>query len=121
MSKKRDREHLERLNAAHDSLFPDIDAMSDLEVQRALDEFGVDREALRAQFHTAANRLAHQLRVDGASVPPYLSRALEQLSDARQLPKQPRRALEKAKALLSEAFESATRPRSLEIVGAYRG
>ena len=122
MSKKRDKEYLDRLNAVYDTMFQDIEAMSDVEVRQVLEDAGIDREDSRRTFSDRIRQIAYRAgstRRDG--VPPYLSRALEQHRDPRNLPNDRRRALAVAGSYLAELMSRATGPAPLQIVGAYRG
>jgi ATP-dependent Clp protease ATP-binding subunit ClpA len=120
MPKSRDRETLEHINATYDALFNDVAEMPTQEVRRALRDLGADHEVLRESLHKLANQLARSLRAAGHSAPPYLLRVIEQSADAKELPKDPKRALEKAKKYLADLFEPAS-PQGPEIIAAFRG
>ncbi len=121
MSKKRDNDPLDRINAAYDAAFNDIAEMSQADVRRALAEAGVDRDQLRARLHERANQLARQMRSAGESAPPALKRLLEQTADSRELPDHPQRAFEKASKYLSNLLGPAPSTAPPQIVGAFRG
>ncbi len=121
MSKKRDNDPLDRINAAYDAAFNDVAEMSQTDVRGALAEAGVDRDQLRARLHERANQLARQMRSAGESAPSALKRLLEQTADSRELPDHPQRAFEKASKYLSNLFGPAPSPAPLQIVGAFRG
>jgi hypothetical protein len=121
MSKKRDKERLERMTSVYDAIFNEIEDMSRADVQRALADTGADREELRARFHEVAKDLAHRLRVRGDGAPHYLTRVLEQHADATHLPVDRNRAFAKAKQYLTALLGPPSYSGGLEIVGAYRG
>jgi len=54
MSKKRDKEQLDRINATFDALFNDADDKPIEEVRRALADAGIDRAALRETLNARA-------------------------------------------------------------------
>lgn len=121
MSKKRDKEDLDRINATYDVLFNDVAEMPLEDVRRALSDLGVDREALRKSLHDSATQLARSLRASGQSAPPHLTRVIEQSADATALPRDPKRALDKAKQYLADLLGPAASPGKLEIISAFRG
>lgn len=119
MSKKRDNEDLDRIDATYDALFNNLDEVPIEEVRRALADAGVDRSALRERLHERANAMARAGRASGRSASPALARLLEQTGDARTLPTDPTRALDKAKRYLAELFSPGTG--GTQVVGAFRG
>jgi hypothetical protein len=121
MSKKKDKEDLDRLNATYDAIFNDVAEMPLEDVRRALEDLGVDREALRNSLHSLTTRLARDLRTSGQSAPPYLSRVIEQSADVTELPQDPKRALDKAKQYLDGLLGPVVTPGRLEISAAFRG
>jgi len=119
MSKKRDNEDLDRIDATYDALFNNLDEVPIEEVRRALADAGVDRSALRERLHERANAMARAGRASGRSAPPALARLLEQTGDARTLTADPTRALDKAKRYLADLFSPGTG--GAQVVGAFRG
>lgn len=121
MSKKRDNDPLDRINAAYDAAFNDLAETSQADIRGALAEAGVDRDQLRARLHERANQLARQMRSAGESASPALKRLLEQTADSRELPDHPQRALDKASKYLSNLFGAPPSAAPLQVVGAFRG
>jgi len=120
MSKKRDKEQLDRINATYDALFNDGDDMPIEEVRRALADAGIDRVALREALNARAKEIARASWAKGAAAPPALTRVIEQTGDDSKLPADPKRALDKAKQYMANLFGGSGGGRS-EIVGAFRG
>lgn len=121
MSKKRDNEELDRINALYDALFNDPDDVPIEDVRRLLADAGIDRAALRERLHAKASDLARTGRAEGRVVSPALRRLLDQTGDAASLPADPKRALEKAQQYLAELFGGGPTANDIQIVGAFRG
>jgi len=119
MNKKRDNEDLDRIEATYDALFNDSDEMPIEDVRRALAAAGIDRSVLRERLHERANAMARAGRAKGQSASPALARLLEQTGDARTLPADPKRALDKAKRYLADLFTPGTG--GAQVVGSFRG
>ncbi len=121
MSKKRDKEQLDRINATYDAIFNDMEDLPIEEVRRALAEAGVDRTALREGLHESASALARRIRAKGQGAPEGLKRLIDQTGDPTMLSADPARALDKAKQYLGHIFGPVTPSATPGIVGAFRG
>lgn len=121
MSKKRDKEELDRINATYDALYNDLEAMSIEDVRRALADAGIDRTALRERLNLRANEMARAGRAEGHGASEALKRLLEQAGDPTSLPPDPTRAFEKAKRYMTSLFGGNPAGAQVQIVGAFRG
>jgi len=121
MSKKSDKEELDRINATYDALYNDLDGVSIEDVHRALAEAGVDRTALRERLHLRANEMARTGRAEGHGASEALKRLLDQTGDPTDLPADPTRAFEKAKRYMANLFGGGPVGAQVQIVGAFRG
>lgn len=121
MSKKSDKEERDRIKAAYDALY---NASEDVPVERireALNDAGVDREALRRRLHERAQELARAGRAKGRGASSALVRLLDQTSDAASIPPEPKRALEKARRYMADLFSGGSAYAQFQVVGAFRG
>lgn len=121
MSRKRDRENLDRIEAVYSALYNEIGEVSIDEVRRSLAEAGIDRGELRERLNERAKDLARAKRRESYGASPALMRLIEQTSDATTLPADPKRALEKAKRYLTDVFTPSGAGQQPQVVGAFRG
>ncbi len=121
MSKKRDKEEVDRIDATYDALYNNLDELPIDDVRRRLADAGLDRTALRERLHARANAVAREGRANGRSASPALARLLEQAGDPATLPTDPKRALDKAKRYLADVFGVGTAGVQPQVVGAFRG
>lgn len=121
MSKKRDKEQVDRVDATYDALFNNLDELPIEQVRQALADAGINRTALRERLHERANAIAREGRGQGRSASPALAGLIEQTSGATTLPADPKRALDKAKRYLADAFRSGPVGAQPQVVGAFRG
>ncbi|MEO8035825.1 MAG: hypothetical protein ABI837_15420 [Acidobacteriota bacterium] len=121
MSKKRDKEQFDRINAAYNAIFNDIEDLPIEEVRRALADAGVDRTALREGLHESASALARGMWAKGQGAPEGLKRLIDQTGDPTILSADPVRAFDKAKQYLGQIFGPVAPSATPGIVGAFRG
>ena len=120
MSKKRDKEEIERINATYDALFNNLADVPIEDVQRALEDSGIDRTALRERLHARANKIARGARAAGQAASPALVRLIDQIGDSTTLPEDPKRAINKAKQYMRNLFGPVATGPAPQIVGAFR-
>ncbi len=121
MSKKRDKEEIDRINATYDALYNDLSELPIEDVRRALADAGVDRTAVRERLHARAKEIARTARAAGKAASPALTRLIEETGDANALPADPKRAFAKAKQYMTNLFGRAPASAQPQIVGAFRG
>lgn len=121
MSKKRDKEEIDRITATYDALYNALGDVPIEDVRRALAEAGVDRTALLERLHARANEIARAARAAGHGASPALTRLIDQTGPATALPADPTRALDKARQYMANLFGPGPVGAHPQIVGAFRG
>ena len=121
MTKKRKVEEVDRIKAAYDALYNDMENVPVERIRKVLSDAGIDRAEQRRCLHERANELARAGRAEGHGAPQALARLLDQTGDATVLPAEPKRALEKAKQYVADLFSGASTTAQLQFVGAFRG
>jgi hypothetical protein len=121
MSKKRQREEAQRLDALLESLLPDLEQLSQADVDRLVVESGCDLPATRRQLRTTANEISASYRRKGQPAPRALTAFADAMDDSSKLPQNAAAALAKA-ARLVEALGNKLMPplEGLRIIEAYR-
>lgn len=96
MSKKRQREEARKLEAILDALLPDVENLSEDEVDRLVTESQCDLPAIRKRLQVTANDVAASHRRAGHAAPKALTAFAEAMDDSPKLPRDPAAALAKA-------------------------
>lgn len=96
MSKKRQREEAKRLEAMLNALLPDVENLSDEEVDRLIIESGCDLPTIRKKLHATATEVAASYRRQSHAAPKALVAFADAMDDSRKLPRDPAAAIAKA-------------------------
>ncbi|MCG3195123.1 MAG: hypothetical protein DIJKHBIC_04393 [Thermoanaerobaculia bacterium] len=121
MSKKRQREEEKRLEAVLDALLPDVESLSEPEVDRLHEDGACDLADIRRRLHTMANEVAAGHRRAGHAAPKALTAFAEAMDDSPRLPRDPAAALAKAARFVKALGQAVVPPvGGLRVVEAYR-
>lgn len=121
MAKKRQREEEKRLEAVLDALLPDVENLSDADVDHLIAESACDVSAIRRRLHTMANDAAANHRRAGHAAPKALVAFADAMDDSPKLPRDPAAALAKALHFVKALGQAVVPPiGGLHVVEAYR-